>query len=72
MKDTKTPEDFGSSKPLHRTSDSTLIAALRVSAVDIQCDDGVANAAILATTTRVEFKFDERSLLRCPTCNTPL
>jgi len=26
----------------------------------------------VATTKRVEFKFDERSLLRCPTCQTPL
>lgn len=37
-----------------RTSDETLVAAMRVLARDIQCEDGVANAAISEAADRIE------------------
>jgi hypothetical protein len=43
-----------------RTDDSTLIAALRILARDIECGDGVANATIAEAADRLETLVDGR------------
>ena len=43
-----------------RTDDSTLIAALRILARDIQSGDGCANACLLEAAIRLEELVDDR------------
>ena len=43
-----------------RTTDATLIAALRILARDIQSEDGVANACLLEAAARLEELVEER------------
>lgn len=39
-----------------KTSDETLIKALRILALDIQCEDGAANACVAEAAARIEEK----------------
>lgn len=49
---------------IRKSSDETLIAAMRILARDIQCDGGVANAAILEAADRLKELVEELALLR--------
>ncbi|TXH55022.1 MAG: hypothetical protein E6Q97_09735 [Desulfurellales bacterium] len=48
----------------HKTPDDVLISALRTLAVDIQSEDGVANAAILEAAERLESFVEAMQTIR--------
>lgn len=48
----------------HRTETSTIVAAMRELARTVQCDDGVANAAISEAADRLAELDGERAVLR--------
>lgn len=47
-----------------KTTDETLVSALRVLSRDVQCEDGVANAAIAEAADRIEALSSSIELIR--------